>query len=487
MCDAGLRSARRTSPTNFLGVWVTCDAACGALKGPNGTVQRKVREMKKMFPGYFASDAENLKFIWERCLFVLDANVLLSLYRYSDYTRSELVEIFHLLGDRVWVPNQVAGEYLMNRIGVINQQVKVYDDAIKNVEELQRSFENPRQHPFVKEATFRELGASFDKVVSELNENKKTYLGKIESDDVKAELEKLLDGRVGSPLTTEEIKDVLSTGQDRYSQKIPPGYKDAKKGGDSDVIAERLKPYGDYIVWRQTLDKAKAEGVPVVFVTGDKKEDWWTIFSGNPIEPHPQLVEEFVREVGHGFFMYLPEKFMERANEYLNRATSQRAVDEIVDVRSEDLVEDLASSASFGSFDSGSLQNFHDFMNNSSAANITVSQKVRLQQLYLERESFERRLVTIQPRMSSLEFKIEATEHEQLDLVARRKVSLESTNGVESAHSKQLGDRIQACIFESANLQQELLRMKEEYNKVSQRMLQLKWEVATVFGDDSLQ
>ncbi|WP_223511557.1 PIN-like domain-containing protein [Pseudomonas sp. GL-B-19] len=459
--------------------------------------------MKKMFPGYFASDAENLKVIWEQCLFVLDANVLLSLYRYSDYTRSELVEIFHLLGDRVWVPNQVAGEYLINRIGVINQQVKVYDDAIKNVEELKRSFENPRQHPFVKEATFRELGASFDKVVSELNENKKTYLGKIESDDVKAELEKLLDGRVGSPLTTEEIKDVLSTGQDRYSQKIPPGYKDAKKGGDSDVIAERLKPYGDYIVWRQTLDKAKAEGVPVVFVTGDKKEDWWTIFSGNPIEPHPQLVEEFVREVGHGFFMYLPEKFMERANEYLNRATSQRAVDEIVDVRSEDLVEDLASSASsdssdgfgrfggfgnFGNFDrSGSLQDFHDFLNNSSAANMTVSQKVRLQQLYLERESFERRLVTIQPRMSSLEFKIEATEHEQLDLVARQKVSLEGSNGVESAHSKKLGDRIKACIFESAKLQQELLRMKEEYNKVLQQLLELKWEVAAVFGEDSLQ
>ena len=67
--------------------------------------------MKTMFPGYFASDAANLKVIWERCLFVLDANVLLSLYRYSDDTRSELVEIFNLLGDRVWVPNQVASEY----------------------------------------------------------------------------------------------------------------------------------------------------------------------------------------------------------------------------------------------------------------------------------------------------------------------------------------------------------------------------------------
>lgn len=431
-----------------------------------------------MFPGYFASDAANLKVIWERCLFVLDANVLLSLYRYSDDTRSELVEIFNLLGDRVWVPNQVASEYLMNRVGVINQQVKIYDEAIKNVEELKRSFENPRQHPFVKEVTFRELGASFDKVVFELNENKKTYLGRIESDDVKAELEKLLDGRVGAPLTAEKIKDVLSTGQDRYSQKIPPGYKDAKKGGDSDVVADRLKPYGDYIVWRQTLDKAKAEGVPVVFVTGDKKEDWWTIFSGSPIEPHPQLVEEFVKEVGHGFFMYLPEKFMERANEYLNRATSQRAVDEIVDVRSEELVENSTSVVT--------LQDFHDFMMNSSAANMTVSQRVALQQLYLERESLERKLVVLQPRMSSLEFKIEASEHEQLDLIARRKISLEGTSGADSVHSRKLGDRIEACIFEAADLQQELLHMKEEYSRVTRRMLELKWEITAAIGEDPL-
>lgn len=434
--------------------------------------------MKTMFPGYFASDAANLKVIWERCLFVLDANVLLSLYRYSDDTRSELVEIFNLLGDRVWVPNQVASEYLMNRVGVINQQVKIYDEAIKNVEELKRSFENPRQHPFVKEVTFRELGASFDKVVFELNENKKTYLGRIESDDVKAELEKLLDGRVGAPLTAEKIKDVLSTGQDRYSQKIPPGYKDAKKGGDSDVVADRLKPYGDYIVWRQTLDKAKAEGVPVVFVTGDKKEDWWTIFSGSPIEPHPQLVEEFVKEVGHGFFMYLPEKFMERANEYLNRATSQRAVDEIVDVRSEELVENSTSVVT--------LQDFHDFMMNSSAANMTVSQRVALQQLYLERESLERKLVVLQPRMSSLEFKIEASEHEQLDLIARRKISLEGTSGADSVHSRKLGDRIEACIFEAADLQQELLHMKEEYSRVTRRMLELKWEITAAIGEDPL-
>jgi len=299
--------------------------------------------MKKTFPGYFSNDADTLKDIWDRCLFVLDANVLLSLYRYSDETRAELFEIFKGLNDRLWVPHQVASEYLTNRIGVISHQVKIYDDAIKSTLELKRSFENPKQHPFVKEETLRESVVIFDKVIDDLGLYKGEFLSKVHDDDVKGQLETILDGRVGKPLSKSDVAEVLVVGPARYAQQIPPGYKDVGKGADSEIMIDKLRPLGDYIVWRQTLAKAKEDGLPVVFVTGDSKEDWWTIYSGRPLEPHPKLVDEFVREVGQGFYMYLPEKFMEKANAYLDRATSQSAVDEIVDVRSEEVSEDVAS------------------------------------------------------------------------------------------------------------------------------------------------
>ncbi|WP_223546714.1 PIN-like domain-containing protein [Pseudomonas sp. A-B-19] len=383
--------------------------------------------MKKMFPGYFSNDPDILNDIWGRCLFVLDANVLLSLYRYSNETRSELFEIFKLLNDRLWVPHQVASEYLVNRVSVIGQQVKVYDDAVKSVEDLRRSFENPKQHPFVQDETLKAAIVSFEKVVEDLGSNKKVYLQKIEVDDVKAGLEKLLDGRVGESLTEEEVADVLLTGPLRYLQKTPPGYKDAKKGGDSDLAADKLKPYGDYIVWRQTLAKAKADGLPVIFVTGDSKEDWWSIYSGKPLEPHPQLVDEFVKEVGQNFYMYLPEKFMERANEYLDRATSQSAIDEIVDVRAEDLaaIQWLTNQ--------GGKQNF--------LMDFAYSEGDR-QDLLAKLDILEKQISAQQVQIELLDFAVERKTHERQETLVRYTNSLAANNGVESPHTIRLSSTI---------------------------------------------
>ena len=45
--------------------------------------------MKDSFPGYYRPTENEFAEMWESCLFVLDANVLLNLYRYSVDTREE--------------------------------------------------------------------------------------------------------------------------------------------------------------------------------------------------------------------------------------------------------------------------------------------------------------------------------------------------------------------------------------------------------------
>lgn len=110
----------------------------------------------------------------------------------------------------------------------------------------------------------------------------------------------------------------------------------SKLKAESEVISEKLKPYTDYVVWRQTFVMATAEALPVIFVTGDRKNDRWNTYNGRILGPHPLLVEEFINEVGQPFLMYLPEKFMQQANGFLDRATSQSAVDEIVKIRIEE-------------------------------------------------------------------------------------------------------------------------------------------------------
>lgn len=141
--------------------------------------------MKKAFPGHFANAPEDLKCLWEKSLIAVDANVLLSLYRYSAATRGEFLEVFKALGDRLWIPHQVAKEYLKNRLKVISDQAKSYDEAIQGLEALRKNFENPKQHPFVGSDALKEFIKSFDLIIDELKSNKSQHDSKINNDDIR--------------------------------------------------------------------------------------------------------------------------------------------------------------------------------------------------------------------------------------------------------------------------------------------------------------
>lgn len=285
--------------------------------------------MKSSFPGFFASGTEDITKLWQECLFVLDANVLLSLYRYSDSTRSELLNVFNSLKERLWIPHQVASEYLENRLSVIADQLKAYDDAAKKVDGIQKSLENINQAPFVSGNTQQEAVSLFKKLAEEFSEKRAVHDRRVYSDDIKDALEVLFSGRVGKPFSREETEHHITEGAARYSENIPPGFEDRKKGGDSQIFTDRCKPYGDYFVWLQLIEKAKEESIPIIFITGDVKDDWWSSFQGKTIGPLPQLVEEFQRKTGKNFYMYTPHRFLERANDHLKQAVSQVAVDEI--------------------------------------------------------------------------------------------------------------------------------------------------------------
>jgi hypothetical protein len=292
--------------------------------------------MKNEFPGFFANGVSDIEKLWDECIFVLDANVLLSLYRYSDSTRSELLQVFDALADRLWIPNQVAYEYLNNRLTVIGEQSKIYDDAIKKIEALRKSLENNNQHPFVSKDTLSASIGIFEKLIAELNENKSIHEKRINNDEIKDQLEQLLADKVGKTFTKEKTEEIIAKGKARYEEKIPPGYCDIKKGGNSTLFLDICKPYGDYIVWLQLIDKSKADEKPIIFITGDVKEDWWLLFNGKTIGPQPQLVEEFLSLTEKSFYMYPPDRFLERANMYLQQETSQQAVNEIRDIRFEE-------------------------------------------------------------------------------------------------------------------------------------------------------
>lgn len=82
--------------------------------------------MKNSFFGYYHPREEELHELWETCLFVLDANVLLNLYRYSPGTSASLINILTEISNRLWIPHQVALEYQTNRLDEIARQAEIY-------------------------------------------------------------------------------------------------------------------------------------------------------------------------------------------------------------------------------------------------------------------------------------------------------------------------------------------------------------------------
>ncbi len=88
--------------------------------------------MRKLFPGYYRPTKEEFDELWEKCIFSGNTNVLLHLYRYTPKTRDRLLNILNGFKDRIWIPNQVAYEYQEERLGVITQQLKHYEE-IHNV------------------------------------------------------------------------------------------------------------------------------------------------------------------------------------------------------------------------------------------------------------------------------------------------------------------------------------------------------------------
>jgi hypothetical protein len=75
---------------------------------------------------------ENYKKLWDGCLFVLDTNVLLNIYRYSPKLRKAFIDILTTISGRLWIPYQVAFEYYDNKPIVISDEIEKYN-IIKNI------------------------------------------------------------------------------------------------------------------------------------------------------------------------------------------------------------------------------------------------------------------------------------------------------------------------------------------------------------------
>lgn len=281
--------------------------------------------MRNIFPGYFRPKPDEFSALWDASIFVFDANVLLNLYRYSAATRKELQDAINSLGNRLYISHQAASEFLRNRVTVTSDQSKEYTAAVKAIEDLIRKISSKDRHPFIDDDKLSELQTLSSSIIENLNKHQTILMEKLSNDEILEFVEEVFTGRTGKPFEKSRLDEIVTEGQKRYDAKIPPGYKDSGKDSSED----HYRKYGDLIVWLQTLDYAKNNNASVIFITDDKKEDWWLEQSGRTIGPRPELIEEFKKETGHNFWMYSVGKFVEETASKSQKHINPEILDEI--------------------------------------------------------------------------------------------------------------------------------------------------------------
>ena len=293
-----------------------------------------------MFSWKLKPSEQDFTDLWKSAIFVFDTNFLLDLYRVSYSTAKDFLNILEHLEGRIWLPYQVASEFLNRREEIIDSEAKSFQKALEALEKwkneqlsfgyLKGLISQAGRIVSSEVAFLFEQQDDYKKVVEKVEKSFKDKIGELaethpqlnfENDYILEKLLTLFDGKIGEPFNSETLQKLYKEGEERYKQEKPPGFKDATEKEDE-------RKYGDFILWKQILDFAKSKSCSIVLITGEKKEDWWIKKGGEIVSPHFELRREFKEQVNQLFWMYKTQRFLEIAREKLEIEISPRSIEE---------------------------------------------------------------------------------------------------------------------------------------------------------------
>lgn len=289
--------------------------------------------MRDKLWSFYSLDETVATSIWQEGLVVLDANVLLNFYRYRVATRDELFSLLGTVAERLRVPYQAALEYQRRRLDVMWDMRRPYNE-LRNLidksrgEMLGRVQQLPlRLHPALDvDDLERVVADSFRRIATYLEEKERELpelsgMDLLTGDSIRDQLDALLQNRVGVPFEEERLREIHLQGSSRYEMRVPPGFRDLDK--------PEPDRYGDLTLWFQIIELAESEDADILFITDDRKDDWWWIVRGERLGARRELAEELRAETGKHLLLYTPDRFMASARQRLGVAVTDDAVREV--------------------------------------------------------------------------------------------------------------------------------------------------------------
>ncbi|MEU7004511.1 PIN-like domain-containing protein [Nonomuraea sp. NPDC046570] len=289
------------------------------------------------FEGYRTASERDLKHVLTDGLVVLDANVLLNLYRYTSSTRADFIEVLNKIGDQLWIPHQALDEFWRNRENIIRDPSNARD-TIKQLEaKLNDSLGIIRgwsKRIALTDSVAAELANKLDSAfvdvtatIKQVADRESSELSRATHEDpVVNDLERLIAGRRGESFPDEVRAELIQQAMERMENSIPPGFKDKNKAKGDEGVARAA---GDYLLWVQVIEEVKARKVDVLLVTGDVKEDWWRKEEGEIRGPRLELVQEMKLLTGRQLLMLRPESLLLHAKKLLAIEVSDTSVQDI--------------------------------------------------------------------------------------------------------------------------------------------------------------
>ncbi len=285
---------------------------------------------------------------WYTAIIVLDANELLNLHERSAGSSEERLDILENLSERIFIPRQFYDEYKKHLPNIANRVSRQYRVAGGNLQSyrdktMKSLFQLNSGNGLIIAPYIPKIEELYQELIEAVSSGRKQHIARLFEYDTDNRIARLIDGKIGDPFPQSRLDSIYNEGRFRYNNRIPPGFKDIKKG-EPDC-------YGDLVAWKQIIEYADETKRPVIMVTDDSSgEDWFYKSNGEPRGPRHELVQELRDQAGVDFYLYTSEKFMWLADKYLRWQRHVAAAGDYVRRHTRVLPPDFGRIAATGYF-----------------------------------------------------------------------------------------------------------------------------------------
>ncbi|OPG04677.1 hypothetical protein B1R27_24310 [Streptomyces sp. GKU 895] len=291
-------------------------------------------------------------------IIVLDTNVLLSLYEYTETSREQVLSALEQTAGRLWMPYQVGLEFVRGRRSTLESRKRALADAASEVNKKLMTArkaiveaKNLVCAQLNKYAQAPEEIANLNALVkdADVDQHLSVYLIEFKrhldmlkadhglapnaadtADPILPRVAQLYGEGVGHQPDDKVLRKRLEEATAfRFPNKIPPGFADSNK-------ETPLKSAGDFLLWEELVEyvsQLPEASRRVLFVSNDTKEDWYESSSGTSnSRPWPSLVDELKRRAGAELRIETPLNFYGGIREFLDVELAEDTYAEIVRV-----------------------------------------------------------------------------------------------------------------------------------------------------------